>query len=649
MKITRMLKAKIKGRNAALMAVESILILSVVVSAVAFSFGSAVNNDYGSTGSEIPVIAPGGEPGALELSAFNPDAVSVNAVTMEIVNGPAPAASSKRLPALPKTITVRSGLWDSNGMLNWNANQFLPQTQTPAEVLDYIAYGKLNAAERSMFVSLQGIVNKRQPRIFLTEHPPEFKYQAWESDLDLKFFRTEEPYSLITKYAKEIKGIIIYDDRNVNVQDTLNIATSIAGIKNAIIVNDTLFKSEKMKALIKRHRFKTVLDMRRKFYDKWEIYEYMIDEYLDTFTDRVLVNLSPNVRHHIRDYAIAINAPVVNLDPSLPRDSVLIESFLKRMPEGQGVVLGEWPDGQHISGSQDGTKYGIVTLRSNDAQNVSVYAGYKDKIKKPKSQSKVKLQNKSYVALVMGSDGGDSLNNYQKRMHKLWHDPFRGEFPMSYTISPLLIDVGPKMLNWYYETASKTDSFVASPSGAGFLIPTVWGQEKYADNPAALSKYTGFKRYLKRSNSYMSRAGLRSMTIWNGNAQFTKDFAQMYAENMPALVGATVQGPVQRPDPGLYNKNKFVVKQIELADGTATRQFENEMNRVIENHNGRSPKFYAFQGLTENEAPMGVLRNWVYVRDMADVRVPGGVEFVSFTQLLELQREHLAKTGGGRR
>ena len=62
--------------------------------------------------------------------------------------------------------------------LTWPEGQVLPSFPYASEVIDVIDVTNINSDTKTMLVSLQGIVNRKQPRIFLYEEETEGK-EKW--------------------------------------------------------------------------------------------------------------------------------------------------------------------------------------------------------------------------------------------------------------------------------------------------------------------------------------------------------------------------------------------------------------------------------------------------------------------------------------
>lgn len=87
-----------------------------------------------------------------------------------------------------------------------------------------------------MFSTLQGIVNRKETRIYLLENKEEGKFK-WLNDLNVDYKVRDDYYDILKQYKNEVKGIIIYDP---NVPDSVNVATTLAGLRDGVAVSPEL-------------------------------------------------------------------------------------------------------------------------------------------------------------------------------------------------------------------------------------------------------------------------------------------------------------------------------------------------------------------------------------------------------------------------
>src|SRR5690606_1384064 len=109
------------------------------------------------------------------------------------------------------------------GGLHWPRRQLLPSFARPGR-LDVAYLEDLSGDDQLTLTTLQGIVNRRRPRIyFVFDGDP--TDVAWLETLGLPATRHDDPMSLIAKYRDEIRGAVVYDR---DVPDTINVATTLA-------------------------------------------------------------------------------------------------------------------------------------------------------------------------------------------------------------------------------------------------------------------------------------------------------------------------------------------------------------------------------------------------------------------------------------
>lgn len=134
--------------------------------------------------------------------------------------------------------------------------------------------------------TLQGIVNRKEPRIYLLENREEGK-MTWLNDLKVPYQVQTDYRSLVGKYIGEVKGVIVYDP---NVPDSINVATTLAGIKDGVAVSPQL--AETLKA--PPYNLAVLDDLRGKFKDRLDAYTWQFEHLWNQTTHRMLIGLSPN-------------------------------------------------------------------------------------------------------------------------------------------------------------------------------------------------------------------------------------------------------------------------------------------------------------------------------------------------------------------
>ncbi|MCF6409618.1 GxGYxYP domain-containing protein [Pseudalkalibacillus salsuginis] len=170
-----------------------------------------------------------------------------------------------------------------NKSIKWPDSQALP-TFEKVKHLDVVNLLSSTGDEKLLFATLQGIVNREKPRIYLIENEEEGKY-TWLNDLKVPY-TMKSPRNLLLKYKDEVSGIIIYDPE---VEDTVNVATTMAGLKNAVVASPEL--AEELKEA--PYNLTVVEDLRGRFKDSMDAYEWQFENLWSETTHRMLVGLNP--------------------------------------------------------------------------------------------------------------------------------------------------------------------------------------------------------------------------------------------------------------------------------------------------------------------------------------------------------------------
>ncbi|WP_156970859.1 GxGYxYP domain-containing protein [Andreprevotia chitinilytica] len=374
--------------------------------------------------------------------------------------------------------------------------------------------------DMTMFASLKALVNATQPRIFSYEGDQFAEGQyTWLQSLGLGYNSVSNNWSLITKYRSEISGLIVYDD---TLRDTINLAGTLAVGRKALVVSP----SEATTLTAAPYSLPILMDLRGKYANKLAVYQDLYNVYWPSLTHKVLFGLSPTgVLASSREYAGAIGAAMVWLDPRVPAESTLLNSFLSSMGAGT-VYMGWWPE--EGSGVTAASQYGIATVASDYATNLTLHSGMPRTVTPKAIPPTPALQNKIYVAFILSD--GDNLQYVEHLARKLWNDPGRGQVPMGWTMSPAMLDAMPGALNYYWSTATSNDELLSGPSGYGYTYPNNWPSETQLD------------QFVAKTDDYLKRAGFRVITVWNTIiGGINANVGQSYATNAPSLLGLTSQ------------------------------------------------------------------------------------------------------------
>jgi hypothetical protein len=169
--------------------------------------------------------------------------------------------------------------------ISWPKKQALP-TFANVKKLDVADVVDAPGDIKLLLATLQGIVNRAEPRIYLLENQEEGK-MTWLNDLQVPYEIHNDYWNLFKKYKNEVKGIIIYDSK---VPDSINVATTLAGLKNAVVASPEL--AVQLKA--EPYNLTVLDDLNGKFKDRMDAYTWQYENLWKKSTHRMLVGLNPD-------------------------------------------------------------------------------------------------------------------------------------------------------------------------------------------------------------------------------------------------------------------------------------------------------------------------------------------------------------------
>lgn len=324
-----------------------------------------------------------------------------------------------------------------------------------------------SSSQNVMMASLAGIVNRNTSgEVLLSPNNGSLPDPLfWLNQLKAAYPQVQsqfqsDPTFFINRYRSMLNGYVLYD-RAVNA-DSVNFATSIAGITNALVVDPSTvsYATAAGLPLIADTRYMT--------------YSQVYTQYNSRFNKDMLFHQDTTKDDQLRDYSIINHGFMFYTDPTALYTYAANQNhqgriygwgpsefdlFLQASQNNQGVVASDW---SWSSSTTAKWKVPLATQQYHAPANL------------------VTQTNKHYVAFVM-SDG----DNVQVLTGGWATDPnefgssYRGNFNMTWDMTSALGEMNPVAFNYYYQHASNgsnKDSFVSS-GGAGLVFPS-----QYPDN-----------------------------------------------------------------------------------------------------------------------------------------------------------------------
>lgn len=375
----------------------------------------------------------------------------------------------------------------------------ISRSSKPSKTLTVVNVRNMPPAERLFAVSVQGIVNRTIPRIFI---------DSWDSDifwLDVLKERRlvtqtvscDDIKSLADMYRNEIKGLVVTDPQ---LRISVNIATMIAATDKVAIASPDL---------IQRLNIPVKFDLRGKWATETEAYEWAYQNLWPRMNPKALSWTDPGEAYHLeRDYLIQhkiwlvwISGPIDNGTggADIKTETQWTEKIMRETP-GNIPIFGFPSNGENVGiGEMGGTTlasyYGKYNVCTSLNPNLSVHSGYPPTSLKPQKPAIVELKSdKVYIAFILSD--GDNLLTFNGYHLASWKQRPADRPPISWSIGPAAALLMPEIIRWYERTLVPGDTFIADVSGAGYMYPAIYG-EKLGDT-GLLKDYAGYTAKLSR-------------------------------------------------------------------------------------------------------------------------------------------------------
>jgi hypothetical protein len=497
----------------------------------------------------------------MRLTTRNPvAAISVGLLlAATAASGPLPPARAGE-PATPAGIT-------------WPSDRALP-TFAKAEHLDVADIGPQPPDAKALFATLEGLVNRRRPRIYLLGRPGEGK-TTWLESLGVPYSTLDDPWQLITRYRAEIKGVVVTDPK---VPASINVATTLAGLEGDVVASPGIAGR-----LSSEFHLPITADLRGRFSDDLAAYTWEVENLWPRTTHRMLVGIGPGEAAGLRDYPVATRALAIWLRVGVSEERALWERILRDMPPNSPYV-GWFDIKDKASGELPGvwflSEHGVYDIAGDLFWNMTVFSGVPaPSLAAPQpSAEQPRLGSKIYVTFVQSD--GDNPQYLQHRMRIAWGDPKRGRVPLNWTVNPLLADCAPALLAYYRKTSTTNDYFVAGPSGAGYAFVSQFPAE-------------AFRAFADQTGRYLARTGIRIVEVHNNvrgvATPIPPDKAAIFAAGARPL-GVLTFARGLPADATVFGSALLAANQLFVHDASDAQR---KIAQATSDWNGRTPRFLA--------------------------------------------------------
>ncbi len=364
---------------------------------------------------------------------------------------------------------------------------------------------------------LQGIVNRRQPRLYLIQDHYDELWLDWLRERgDIDSVERLEIGHVLERFLPEVGCMYITDPV---IPASVNVASMLAGLDSALVASPAIAHQFDLPAGNFPDNSKVGYDLRRLHWKKdVDAYRWFFSLHEKRMSRSAVAMLDP-ATSAIRDYLIAFNIPTLwissvadsshNPQADTDAEAAFAHELFLRWPAnipcfgwpGNGVGseegIGEW-DGVRVA--SECAKFQVCSAYdgySPTASNLTVHSGTQATFHQRTAPVHLE-KDKFYIAMVRSD--GDGFNFLRHYYRKLFDDPNHGAVPLGWQIGPTAADVMPDILDYYYRHAKPGDCFVNALSGVGYIH-----EESYADGYPEAERSAIWAEYLEISERYRAR------------------------------------------------------------------------------------------------------------------------------------------------
>jgi hypothetical protein len=513
---------------------------------------------------------------------------------------------------------------------------------TPAPAKDPLwlyepaAQGTPAAYDEAMAAAcLQGIINRDAPRVYVRpaySGTPAYWLEKFSKGGGWLEGREQKPLpnldALVTLAGDRLKGAVIWDPA---VPATINVATTIAGVKDGVVLSPELADQ-----VLAKWKLPVIDDLRGRFTGaesgskKNDAYRWAVREYLakglcsahllclfeDAATSRAAGGISYVVT---RDWAVKNRSFVFDLSPwgdEKPKDDpdqpmgtdlstykmILEEVFKQSAGKCMTELTGFFAFWKYSNIPGFASTHEPVPTEWETVWLISPYNCYQNTVAsdcynqsfhsqapfKPLKQARPEpvgaVENKAYVCFLMADY--DSATPLYDFLPKHWDDPNRGKLPLAWGINPNLIETYPDIISHLYKTATPNDHFASDASCAGYFNP----------NRIKPDQLPLFVKHNKKFFDATDMTMAPMVLDWAEPTPAVKDaFAQFAPSGFATIVmdmHTNVGGP---PKPHVWKGMPVTELLNHTCNYASPKQTADAMHAAIMEKGDKKPGFYFFR------------------------------------------------------
>lgn len=388
----------------------------------------------------------------------------------------------------------------------------------PAATRVYVADCQKDSEDARMTAwALQGLVNQTSAEVYVISAPNHLE-QLQSCGKPFEMLKPLDGAdaglrTLFQKYLGNVKKMFVYD---TNEDWTVYLALMDGAQHQGIAVSEPV-----KEALISEFGWAgQVEDLRNRWTDRIDAYDWALTNLMSDCDKRVI--FSPKSDRAVIEYAVATKGFLFWLNFKKPEELAEVKKIFRTPGYTVGTsLMGYASDGD--AANDISNPFGIGYLVSAHYANGSFWSSFPDKTYTQAPGHALQAQPGKIYISILWSDG-DNIAFDQNQIFNLWHDPARGTVPVTTLLNPLLQELNPPLLDWYYSKLSADDELIAGSIGIQFI-----SMKGFKDDL--------FPEWCKLNGQWCKDAGFHTAHTWMSSVSDAKSTTYASACGYYGIIG----------------------------------------------------------------------------------------------------------------
>ncbi|MFN7954031.1 MAG: GxGYxYP family putative glycoside hydrolase [bacterium] len=319
-----------------------------------------------------------------------------------------------------------------------------------------ISQNALRQYEHLTIASLQGLVARGSTELIWIEPNED---QPWIDHVvatrGITWDREFDALDMLARFRDHIPGYVRIDSQGL--PDSINAGISFAGLVGAIAVD------RRQELHVAPLEIPMLNDLTG--YDE----AHLLAEHPGAFDRSIVFEQREDILPLLKDLPVLTGGFVYHDGEGRSPFGL---SVLASQPPG-GFLMGWRGQQSEQPMVEDASLNSLALIACDTCQNLSTLAqfSYQPPVRAPRPPVPALEPGVHYVSLLVtdGDNIGFLMNDVWKQ--KYFGNGLRGTYPLTWELSPALVRIAPPILEWYLGHGTPNDSFVAGPSGKGYILP----------------------------------------------------------------------------------------------------------------------------------------------------------------------------------